>query len=59
MNKLIECFGPELTSEAAQAFIRNEGTIQKFNTFFKGDASGRLFVSYQPEAVEGEVSFTF
>lgn len=56
MNKMLEAFSPELTTEAAQAFIRNEANLQKFNTFFKGDSSGRLFVFFQPEAQEGEVS---
>ena len=56
VSKILEAFGPELTSEAAQAFIRNDANLQKFNAFFKGDGNGRLFVFYQPEVAEGEVS---
>jgi hypothetical protein len=53
----LEAFGKDLTSEQAQAFIRNEGNLQKFNQFFKGEGSGRLFVYYQPELPSGEVTF--
>jgi len=54
VSKILEAFGPELTSEAAQAFIRQDGNIQKFNSFFKGDGPGRLFVFYQPDLGDGE-----
>jgi 5-enolpyruvylshikimate-3-phosphate synthase len=57
INKMLEAFGPELTSDAVQAFIRNEQNLQKFNAFFKGDASNRLFIYYQPQTVETEVCF--
>jgi hypothetical protein len=56
MNKLLECFAPELNAEAAQSFIRNENNVQKFNAFFKGDSAGRLFVFYQPDAADREVN---
>jgi len=56
MEKIVEAFGPELTSEAVQTFIRIDANLQKFNSFFKGDSSGRLFVFYQPIINEGEVS---
>ena len=55
VSKILEAFGKDLTSEQAQAFIRNEGNLQKFNQFFKGEGSGRLFVYYQPELPSGEV----
>lgn len=55
MSKMLEAFAPELTSEAVQAFIRGDQNLQKFNAFFKGDASGRMFVFYQPHMGEGEV----
>ncbi len=57
VSKILEAFGPELTSEAAQAFIRQDGNIQKFNAFFKGDGPGRLFVFYQPDLGDGEVRY--
>ena len=56
MDKMLEAFAPELTSEAAQTFIRNDQNLQKFNSFFKGDNAGRLFVFFQPLMGEGEVS---
>lgn len=55
MEKIVEAFGPELTAEAVQTFIRIDANLQKFNSFFKGDSSGRLFVFYQPVINEGEV----
>jgi heme A synthase len=33
-----------------------DANLQKFNSFFKGDSSGRVFVFYQPIINEGEVS---
>jgi hypothetical protein len=57
INKMLEAFAPELTSEAVQTFIRQEANLQKFNSLFKGDGPGRIFVFYQPEVSEGEVSF--
>lgn len=57
MNKMLEAFSPELTPEAVNAFIRNDGNLQRFNNFFKGDGSGRLFIFFQPEAGEGEVFY--
>lgn len=57
MNKILEAFSPELTVETAQAFIRNDTNLQKFNAFFRGDLSGRLFIYFQPiETLDGEVS---
>lgn len=55
MNKILEAFAPELTQEAAQAFMRNDANLQKFTSFFKGDGAGRLFVFYQAEGSEAEV----
>jgi hypothetical protein len=55
MAKLMEAFAPDLTQEAVQSFIRSDQNLQKFNAFFKGDSTGRLFVNYQPQAGEGEV----
>lgn len=55
MSKMLEAFAPELSSEAVQSFIRADQNLQKFNAFFKGDSSGRMFVFYQPHMGEGEV----
>lgn len=55
MGKMIEAFAPGLTSEAVQSFIRQDVNLQKFNSFFKGDGPGRLFVFFQPDMVDGEV----
>lgn len=55
-GKILETFGPELTSEAVQQFIRVESVLQKFTQFFRGEGSGRIFISYQPPVVEGVVS---
>ena len=55
MGKMLEAFVPELTQEAVQAFVRQDVNLQKFNQFFKGDGSGRLFVMYQPAATDNEV----
>jgi hypothetical protein len=55
LSKLLESFAPDLTSEQAQSFIRQESNLQKFNSFFRGDGAGRLFISFQQEIVEGEV----
>ena len=59
ISKILETFGPELTSDAAQQFMRQEAVMSKFSSFFKGESSGRLFVFYQEEVVEGEVSNDF
>eukprot|EP01040_Poterioochromonas_malhamensis_P004773 gene4773-5123_t len=58
MNKILEAFGPELTQEAVQAFMRNDANLQRFTNFFKGDSSGRLFVFYQAEGSEAEGSWS-
>ena len=58
-GKILETFAPELTSEAVQQFIRVEAVLQKFTLFFRGEGSGRIFISYQPPVVEGVVSITF
>lgn len=58
MNKILEAFSPELSIEVVQSFIRNDANLQKFNAFFRGDSTGRLFIYYQPaELTEGEVIF--
>ncbi len=57
MAKLIEAFGPELTKEAVNAFMRLEPSIQAFAAFFKGESSSHMFVYYQPELAEGEVGY--
>lgn len=54
MNKILEAFAPELKQETVQSFMRNDQNIQKFNAFFKGESTGRLFIFYQPETKEGE-----
>ena len=59
LNKILEAFSPELTPEAAQAFIRNDSNLQKFTSFFKGDGSGRIFVFFQSEGGDSEVSILF
>lgn len=58
-SKMLEAFGPELTTEAVQAFIRQDTNLQKFLAFFKGEGSGRMFVFYQPDMADGEVRFCF
>ena len=56
-SKIEEAFKPELESEVAQLFIRNEKNLSKFTAFFRGESSGRLFVFYQPEGnSNGEVT---
>lgn len=54
MGKLQEAFGNELAPEATQTFMRLDSNLQAFNTFFKGDGAGRMFVYFQPELAEGE-----
>ena len=54
-RKILESF-PDIDNEQVQSFIRHEAVMQKFNAFFKGETSGRLFVLYQPPIVDGEVS---
>lgn len=56
LSKILETFTPDLTSEQAQAFIRQDSNLQKFNSFFRGDGAGRLFIFFQPDAGEGEVN---
>lgn len=54
--KIAEAFKPELESDAAQVFIRNEKNASKFTAFFRGESTGRLFIFYQPEgSSNGEV----
>lgn len=53
LAKIQECFA--LSQDVGQAFIRQEVNLQKFNQFFRGEGSGRIFILYQPELVEGEV----
>ena len=53
-RKILESF-PDIDNEQVQSFIRHEAVMQKFNAFFKGETSGRLFVLYQPPIVDGEV----
>ena len=52
ITKILETFGSELTSDAAQQFMRQEAVLSKFTGFFKGESSGRLFVFFQEEVVE-------
>ena len=59
MSKIKETFGEGLTNEANQAFMRQEAVQTTFSTFFKGESSGRLFVFYQEDVVEGQVSTYF
>ena len=56
MGKVLETFGAELDKEVLEGFMRQEATLQKFSSFFRGEISGRLFVFYQPETADGEVS---
>lgn len=49
----MEAFEPELKTETAQAFMRQDAVLSTFSSFFKGESSGRLFVFYQEEVVEG------
>lgn len=55
LNKILETFSPDLTPESAQSFIRNDSNFQKFNSFFKGDGPGRIFIFFQPDQSESEV----
>ena len=55
MSKILEAFAPELPSEVVQSFMRQDANLQKLNSFFKGDGSGRMFVFFQAEVSEGEV----
>lgn len=48
MSKMIEAFAPELSAEAVQAFTRQDTNLQKFNSFFRGEGPGRLFILFQP-----------
>ncbi len=57
VNKMLEAFAPELTTETVQTFIRLDVNLQKFLSFFKGEGSGRMFVFFQPDISEGEVIF--
>eukprot|EP00606_Chrysophyceae_sp_TOSAG23-5_P000883 GSChrysophyteH2.ASY1.ANO1.1544.1 assembled CDS len=50
ITKILETFGSELTSDAAQQFMRQEAVLSKFTGFFKGESSGRLFVFFQEES---------
>ena len=56
MTKILESFAPELTLDLVNDFMRQESNLNKFNQFFRGEGSGRIFILYQPELVEGEVS---
>lgn len=55
IEKIREAFGDELNSEAVNTFMRQEAVTTKFAQFFAGESSGRLFVFYQPEALEDGV----
>jgi hypothetical protein len=59
LGKILEAFSPELSAEQVQSFMRQESTIQKFSSFFRGEGAGRLFIFYQSDAGEGEVSSIF
>jgi len=54
MDKVLEAFSPELTTEMVNQFMRQDANLQRFNAFFKGDGTGRLFVFFQPEMNEDE-----
>ena len=56
LAKICETFEPELKAETANQFMRQEAVLQTFSSFFKGESSGRLFVFFQEEVVEGVVS---
>jgi hypothetical protein len=56
MSKILETFGKELDNQTCNSFMRQEAVLNKFTSFFKGESSGRLFVFFQEEVVEGEVS---
>jgi hypothetical protein len=56
LAKIRETFEPELKLETANQFMRQEAVLQTFSAFFKGESSGRLFVFFQEEVVEGVVS---
>lgn len=61
-GKIQECFGAEVSADAAQLFVRGEESHSKFLSLFKGSDTnvGRLFVFFQPAersaAAEGESS---
>lgn len=56
ISKILETFRPDLTTELAQSFMRNENNLQKFNSLFKGEGCGRLFVFFQNDSSDGDVS---
>ena len=53
-DKIKEAF-PDLENDKVQTFIRQEPNLQKFNAFFKGETSGRLFVLFQQPVSDTEV----
>jgi len=53
LAKIGEAFSPEITKAETQAFMRQETTLTKFASFFRGEGSGRIFIFYQPTE-EGE-----
>jgi len=55
MGKIVETFGTELDKEVLEGWMRTDAVLSKFSSFFRGESSGRLFVFYQPETVDGEV----
>jgi dynein heavy chain len=58
ITKILEAFKDDLQSDIVQAFMRQEAVATTFATFFKGESSGRLFVFYQPDLNEDEISYT-
>lgn len=54
MTKIRDTFSPELSNETINSFMRNESNLQTFNSFFKCEGPGRIFILFQPELVEGE-----
>ena len=54
--KIAETFNPELNEETAQEFVRQDSIIQQLNIFFKGEGSGRLFITFQPSESHIDVS---
>ena len=59
MGKIVETFGSELDKEVLEGWMRTDTVLSKFSSFFRGESSGRLFVFYQPETVDGEVRFFY
>jgi len=55
IGKIVETYAPEVESESAQLWMRQEANLQRFTSFFRGEGSGRLFVFYQAEEKKDQV----